>query len=415
MQNFLSTWLAAQGVAPQYLDIATLSIGIASILLVAVVSHYLIQHQLLVAIEKLVAQSKNTWDDLVFEQQVFNRATSLIPLIFIWFLLPYVLAEQSAFLQLLLVLIKIALTFQVARVLSALLNVIKSVYRNMARERYLPLNSAIQVIKLLIYLVASILSISYILDKSPLYLLSGLGALTAVLLLVFQDTIKGLVASIQISANKMVAPGDWIEMPNYGADGDVLEIGLSTVKIQNFDRTITTVPTYALISSSFKNWRGMVASGGRRIKRSIFIDVTSIRFYQSSEIQALTSIHLLSDYLATKQADIQAFHQRHGITAEDVVNQRQLTNVGTFRAYIEAYLKQHPKVHQQMTCMARQLPAVGSGLPIELYFFSNDQDWIKYEGILADIFDHLFAMAPTFALRIFQHPTGSDWRERLDN
>lgn len=412
MENYLSTWLSGQGVAPEYLSLATLSVGTMLILLVAVLSHYLIRHQLMVAIEKVVTRSKNTWDDLILEQGVFNRATSLVPLVLIWFLLPYVIAAESSMLVVFIVLIKVALTYQVARVLSALLNVIKSIYRNMARERYLPLNSAIQVVKLLIYLVATILSVSYILNKSPLYLLSGLGALTAVLLLVFQDTIKGLVASIQISANKMLAPGDWIEMPNYGADGDVLEIGLSTVKVQNFDRTITTIPTYALISSSFKNWRGMLASGGRRIKRSIFVDVTSIRFYQPDEIASLSSIHLIADYLQAKQTDIAMFHKQHGINSEDRVNQRQLTNVGTFRAYIEAYLKQHPKVHQQMTCMARQLPTVGSGLPIELYFFSNDQNWINYEGIMADIFDHLYAMAPTFGLRMFQHPTGSDWRER---
>ncbi|WP_286234075.1 mechanosensitive ion channel family protein [Thalassotalea sediminis] len=412
MQDILSTWLSEQGVSELYLSSMTMVVGIAIMLAIAGIVYYLAKHQLLVAIEKMVIHSKNTWDDLLFEQGVFSRTIAIIPLVAAWFLVPHLFVEDSVFRHFLLVFFHIAITFQVARALSALLNVFKSSYRQVAQNRYIPLNSTIQVIKLLVYLVASILSISFVLDKSPLYLLSGLGALTAVLLLVFQDTIKGLVASIQISANKMLAPGDWIEIPQYGADGDVLEIGLNTVKVQNFDRTITTVPTYALISGSFKNWRGMYVSGGRRIKRSITLDVSSVRFYKPDEIKNLRSVRLIHDYLDEKQKEIDSYHQLRGIAPEDVVNQRQLTNVGTYRAYIENYLKQHEQVHPDMTCMVRQLPATASGLPLELYFFCKDKNWVSYESIQADIFDHLYAMAPIFDIRVFQHPTGQDWRQR---
>lgn len=415
MHSYLSDWISQYGVHKAYLSTTVDLVGSLIIFLLACISYYIAKYKILNALEKWVRHSKNKWDDLLYEHAVFSRAFVLIPLIVIWVAIPHSITKDTLYSHFIIVLIKIAITFQVARTFSALLTVVKAIYQQVAKSKYVPLNAAIQVIKLVFYLVAMILSISYVLDKSPLYLLSGLGALTAVLLLVFQDTIKGLVASIQISANKMVAPGDWIEMPQYGADGDVLEIGLNTVKVQNFDRTITTIPTYSLISNSFRNWRGMMASGGRRIKRCVFVDVSSIRFYNADEIEDLESIHLISDYLKKKKQEITASNEAHGITSEDKYNQRKLTNVGTFRAYIEAYLKQHPNVHNEMTCMVRQLPTQGSGLPVELYFFSNDQNWINYERIQADVFDHIYAIAPVFKLRIFQHPSGSDWRERMDN
>lgn len=412
MLALISSWLTEQGVGSENIALASILTGCVLIFIVCAVAYYLTRHQLLSAIHKLVSHSKNTWDDLIFEHLVFNRIALLIPIILFWFLTPKLLPPESVTLYFLLVIAKIAISYQVARTIGALLNVVKSLYQQTAKEKYLPLNATIQIIKLVVYLVATILAISFILDKSPIYLLSGLGALTAVLLLVFQDTIKGLVASIQISANKMLAPGDWIEIPQYGADGDVLEIGLNTVKVQNFDRTVTTVPTYALISGSFKNWRDMFASGGRRIKRTIIVDISSIAFYTSEDIAKLETIHLLKPYLAQKKEELAQYRQRLSLAETDTVNQRQLTNIGTFRAYIEQYLKQHEKVHHQMTCMVRQLPATATGLPLELYFFSNDQNWINYENIQADIFDHLYAMATIFNIRIFQHPSGNDWRKR---
>lgn len=410
MQAIITSWLTAQGVGAAYIALSSVVIGCMIILLLCSISYYLTKHHVLVIIHKLITASKNTWDDLLFDQQVFSRTALLVPFVLLLFLTPIFINTNSLLATVLITFAKVAICFQIARSISAVLNVINSAYRQTASERYLPLNSTLQVIKLVVYLVATILAISQILDRSPLYLLSGLGALTAVLILVFQDTIKGLVASIQISANKMVAPGDWIELPKYGADGDVIEIGLNTVKVKNFDNTITTVPTYALTSGSFKNWRGMLNSGGRRIKRAIVIDVRSIHFYSQEQINALQSVQLISDYLTSKQQEIS---QESGNTVNSgatTINTRQLTNIGTFRAYITAYLKQHSKVHQTMTCMVRQLPSTEVGLPLELYFFSSDKNWVNYEAIQADIFDHLYAAAPMFDLRIFQHPSGYDWQ-----
>jgi len=411
MSELISTWLNNQGIPVVYLVISTTIVGCLLIFVISALGYYLTKHQLLFFIHKIVTKTRNTWDDALLEYNVFSRFAFLIPLLLLLFLTPILLPAQAMLSTFLIVLAKIALSFQIARSVSAILNVIRSLYQHTARERYLPLSSAIQVIKLVIYLVASILAISFILDKSPIYLLSGLGALTAVLLLVFQDTIKGLVASIQISANKMLAPGDWIEIPNYGADGDVIEIGLNTVKVKNFDNTVTTVPTYALINGSFKNWRGMLNSGGRRIKRTIIIDINSISFYQKEQIENLKKISLLKHYLQKKSDEIISSLPAENLS-DDKVNNRQLTNVGTFRAYIEAYLNNHEKIHHKMTCMVRQLSATEAGLPLEVYCFSKDQNWQNYEGIQADIFDHLFAMAPIFNLRIFQHPTGHDWHRK---
>ena len=411
MNELISTWISNQGIAQGYLAMSTLLVGCLIILIISSIGYYLAKYQVLVFVHKLVMKTKNTWDDLLIEHNVFSRFAFLIPLLLLLFLTPIFLPVGTILSTSLTVLAKIALSFQIARSVSAILNVIRSLYQRKARERYLPLSSTIQVIKLVIYLVATILAISFILDKSPIYLLSGLGALTAVLLLVFQDTIKGLVASIQISANKMVAPGDWIEIPNYGADGDVIDIGLNTVKVKNFDNTVTTVPTYALINGSFKNWRGMLNSGGRRIKRTIILDINSIAFYQNGQIEKLKEISLLKNYLQKKSDEITSSLQANNLPGDNI-NSRQLTNVGTFRAYMEAYLHSHEKIHHNMTCMVRQLAATEAGLPLEVYCFSNDQNWQNYEGIQADIFDHLFAMIPIFNLRVFQHPTGHDWHSK---
>jgi miniconductance mechanosensitive channel len=413
MQVIITSWLTEQGIHAPYISLGSVVIGCLLILIFCSVSFYIAKNYVLALIHKLISTSKNTWDDHLFDHQVFSRISLLVPFVLLLLLTPFFLEAESLLAVVLMVFAKISICFQVARSISAVLNVINSLYQQKASERYLPLNSTLQVIKLVVYLVATILATSLLLDRSPLYLLSGLGALTAVLILVFQDTIKGLVASIQISANKMVAPGDWIELPKYGANGDVIEIGLNTVKVKNFDNTVTTVPTYALTSDSFKNWRGMLNSGGRRIKRAIVIDLSSIKFYNSEQLETLKSVQLIAGYLAEKQIEIrqQATQKVTGnANITDMINTRQLTNVGTFRAYISAYLEQHPKVYHEMTCMVRQLQATEVGLPLELYFFSSDQDWVNYEAIQADIFDHLYAAAPLFHLRVFQHPSGYDWQ-----
>jgi len=414
MKELISAWLTEQGVTAGYLNITTLTISSMIILLLCALSYYFAKNQVLTIVHKIVIASRNEWDDLLIEHQVFARIALLFPLLVLLFLIPHLLPPTNIFSIFLTVAAKVSITFQVARAISALLNTANSIYDQNSAKRHLPINASIQLIKLVVYIVATILAISFVLNKSPVYLLSGLGALTAVLLLIFQDTIKGLVASIQISANRMVAPGDWIEMPKYGADGDVLEIGLNTVKVQNFDHTVTTIPTYALVSESFKNWRGMAISGGRRIKRSIIIDVNSIHFCDQQELDDLNKVALLQTYLAEKRQQLQQSNQQQGVNNEDKVNARNLTNIGTYRAYIDAYLKHHAKVHNNMTCMVRQLPASPTGVPLELYFFTNDTVWANYENIQADIFDHLFAMTEYFNLRIYQQPSGYDWRKSND-
>lgn len=415
MNELISQWLSEQGVSAEYIDIATISVDIGLILLLAAISYYLAKHQLLSLMNKVAVRSKNTIDDALMEHRVLSRLTALLPSLLILFLTPHILGANTFASNLLILFSKVLLTFQIALCISALLNVSRSFYQESAKQRFLPLNAIIQIIKLALSLVTAIIIISLVIDRSPVYLLSGLGALTAVLLLVFQDTIKGLVASIQISANRMVVAGDWVELPKYGADGDVLEIGLSTVKIENFDKTITTVPTYALISDSFKNWRNMYRTGARRIKRTVIIDIGSIDFYSVEKINRLTNSHLLQAYLSDKKQELAINEQSQDDEGESQslvsLNSRQLTNIGTFRAYVTKYLQQNTHIRDDLTCMVRQLTATQTGLPLEIYCFANTTDWLAYEAIQADIFDHLFAIAPQFDLRVFQHPSGHDWQK----
>ena len=273
-----------------------------------------------------------------------------------------------------------------------------------------PIKGYVQVVKIVIYALAVILMIATLIDRSPLILLSGLGAMAAVLMLIFQDTLLSLVASVQLSSNDMVRVGDWIQMPQIGVDGGVVDIALHTVKVQNWDKTITNIPTKRLISDSFRNWRGMTESGGRRIKRSVYLDQQSIRFLTDAEAQALSRFDVLKDYLAAKEAELAEWNARAPGTDRDVVNRRRVTNVGIFRMYVERYLRRQPGIHQGMTLMVRQLDPTSDGLPMEIYCFTNTTEWVAYEGIQSDIFDHLLAILPEFGLRVFQHPSGADLR-----
>jgi miniconductance mechanosensitive channel len=280
-------------------------------------------------------------------------------------------------------------------------------------SRRIPITTFVQVVKLLIVLGAAIYVISIALGKEPWVIFSGLGALTAVILLVFRDTILGFVGGLQLIANDMVRVGDWVEMPKYGADGDVLEITLTTVKVQNWDKTITTIPTYAMITDSFKNWRGMKESGGRRIKRSINIDVNTIKFCTPEMIERFKGIHRLRNYIESKETELREYNKQLDVEDSSLADGRRMTNVGTFRAYLVEYLKQHPLVHKDMTFLVRQLQPGETGLPIEIYVFSTDQVWANYEGIQADIFDHVFAVLPVFELRAFQNLGGNDILESV--
>ncbi len=299
----------------------------------------------------------------------------------------------------------------IALALGALLDIINLVYQRRSDAHLHPIKGYLQVIKIVLYAIATILIIATLIDRSPLILLSGLGAMAAVLMLIFQDTILSLVASVQISSNDIVRVGDWIEMPQLNADGDVIDIALHTVKVQNWDKTITNIPTKRFISDSFKNWRGMQQSGGRRIKRSLYLDQQSVHFLSQDECERLHRFNLLSEYLAEKTQEIQAWNAKLAERGEEPVNTRRITNIGSFRAYVQRYLRSHGGIHQNMTLMVRQLSPTADGLPLEIYCFTNTVEWLTYESIQSDIFDHLLAILPEFGLRVFQHPSGADMRE----
>ena len=304
----------------------------------------------------------------------------------------------------------------IALAIGGLLKVLNTLYQQRPDAHLKPIKGYLQLLQIGIYAIATILIIATLIDRSPLILLSGLGAMAAVLMLIFQDTLLSLVASVQISSNDIIRVGDWVEMPALNADGDVIDIALHTVKVQNWDKTITSIPTKRFISDSFKNWRGMQESGGRRIKRSLYLDQQSVHFLSTEERQRLYRFNLLGEYLTNKRKEIDDWNAQLAEAGQEPVNTRRVTNLGTFRAYVENYLRRHPGIHQGMTLMVRQLAPSAEGLPLEIYCFTNTVAWTSYEGIQADIFDHLLAILPEFGLRVFQNPGGADlreWREAL--
>ena len=376
------------------------------ILLISILFAYilfLVTNQIILrSIAKIFRKTSTKFDDILLEQKVFNKLPYLIPLIFLYSLrdvVPFFKSVDRFLIALIALIILISL--------NALINAINDVYRKSKFAEKLNIKSYAQVVKLIINSVGIIIIAALLAGKSPIYFLSGLGALTAVLILVFKDTILSLVSSVQISSNDLFKIGDWIEAPQFGADGNVIDIALHSVKVQNWDKTICVVPTNQLINSSFKNWRGMSESGGRRIKRSIKINMKSIRFCSDSMIEKFKTIHLLKDYMKEKLKEIEGYNIDKKIDEADEVNRRSLTNVGTFRAYIKFYLKNNAKIHNDMTFLVRQLAPQSDGLPIEIYVFSNDTDWINYEAIQSDIFDHLLAILPEFELEVFQNLTGN--------
>lgn len=354
------------------------------------------------SIAKISRRTSTTFDDILLEQKVFHKLPYLMPLIFLYSLrgvVPFFKTIDRFLIALIALIILISL--------NALINAINDLYKKSRFADKLNIKSYAQVVKLIINSVGIIIIAALLAGKSPIYFLSGLGALTAVLILVFKDTILSLVSSVQISSNDLFKIGDWIEAPQFGADGNVIDIALHSVKVQNWDKTICVVPTNQLINSSFKNWRGMSESGGRRIKRSIKINMKSIRFCSDSMIEKFKTIHLLKDYMEQKLKEIEGHNIDKKIDEADLVNRRSLTNVGTFRAYIKFYLKNNANIHNDMTFLVRQLAPQSDGLPIEIYVFSNDTDWINYESIQSDIFDHLLAILPEFELEVFQNLTGN--------
>lgn len=383
--------------------------SVALLVVGMVVLHLLTRVLLRRIVRTMVDRSRADWDDIVFQVRLPHRAAQVLPLLAAQAALPLLAGVSDRVEAVISRLLTAVMVVVVARAVVAAITAAQLVYDRSAVAATRPIKSYAQLAKVLVYLTAGIIVVAHLAGQTPWYLLSGLGAMTAVILLIFRDTLLSLVASVQIGNNDLLRVGDWIEMPQFEADGDVVDIALYTVKVQNWDKTITVVPTHKFLDHSFKNWRGMFDTGGRRIKRSININLGSIRFLTDEEVEGFKRFSLLRPYLEEKQ-DLLRRSRAALADGEDVaVNARRLTNLGTLRAYITAYLRQHPQIRQDLTFLVRQLAPTAEGVPLEIYVFSADTRWSVYEGIQADIFDHILAMMPEFDLRVYQRPSGRDF------
>ena len=375
--------------------------------IVSVLAYVIVRKILLKLLRVIILRSRSKWDDLLIEHKLIEKLAIIVPAL-VLYSLSDMLAQGQIWLK------RFAfcmIVYGVLRTIDKLLSVINELYKKTEASKTRSIKGFLQILKIIIYAVGVIVIISILMDRSPALLLGGIGAASAVLLLIFQNTILGFVASIQLTENDMIRIGDWIEMPSHNADGDVVEISLHTVKVVNWDKTVTTIPTQAMINESFKNWRNMFELGGRRIKRCIYIDMSSVRFCDEEMLTRYQKIQYIRQYLEDKTREIQTYNKENNIDYSSLVNGRRLTNLGTFRAYLKAYLENHSKVHRDLIMTVRHLAPTEHGLPIEIYAFTNTTKWLEYESIQADIFDHIFAIVPEFDLRIFQTPTGHDFKQ----
>ena len=400
-----------------------IAVAVAGLVAVAWVANWAASRILTGTVRRVASRTRSTWDDRLIERKFFARMAHVVPALVIYAGIGPALglagvdvaaADAGAAAVLWIAVQRVCLTFVVfvaARSFKGFLDAVNDIYNDSyAQAKSRPVKGYLQVLSLVAYLAAAIVAAALLAGRSPVVFLSGLGALTAVLMLVFKDTILSLAASVQIMSNDMVRIGDWVSMPQANSDGDVVDVALHTVKVQNWDKTISTIPTHKFISESFKNWRGMSESGGRRIKRSLRIDMNSVRFLTEQEVAALSRREVLRDYMREKQSELDRHNAgRADADAETEPELRRMTNLGTFRAYVHRYLEAHPATHKDMTLLVRQLAPGPEGVPIEIYCFSNDTAWANYEAFQADVFDHLIAVLPEFGLKVFQRPTGQDF------
>ena len=382
------------------------SLAILGVLaVISLLAFYITEKIILNLLTRMFRKTSTDLDDILVNRNVFNRLAYLVPAL-IFYNFAYAAPQFTEIIQ------RASLSLMALSgllVINAFLSALSDIYEKTKYSERMHIKSYIQITKLIVNILGVVVIVAILIDKNVAWLLSGLGAMTAVLLLIFKDTILSLVASLQISSNDLFKIGDWIEAPQFGADGDVIDIALHAVKIQNWDKTISIIPTHKLIDSAFRNWRGMSESGGRRIKRSLFIDMNSIRLCTEELLEKFTHFELLKDYIEQKTKEVADHNKSNSINTAELINGRRLTNVGTFRAYIEAYLRNNSKIHPEMTFLIRQLEPTARGLPIQIYVFTNDTDWVRYEGIQADIFDHFLAIIPEFRLKVFQSPTRKDF------
>lgn len=388
MNPTILNWLNSYGITFQNREWLYWLIAAASIALVAYVADVIFRRGIIPVVKKVIASTKASWDDVLFNSTLLTDLSRLVTPILIAALMPLFFSENNITLEFLLKINTIYLIVLIAKSLCTFLSALYELSNQQDNLKNQPIKGVYQMLKIVVICIALIIIVSILIDKNPSYILTALGASAAVLMLVFKDTILGLVAGVQLSANDMLRPGDWITMSKYGADGDVIEVTLTTVKVQNWDKTITTIPPYALVSDSFQNWRGMRESGGRRVKRSVYLDMRSITFCTEEQMAEFTSRGWLE-----------------GLNREDEF----VVNLHVFRNYLEKFLRQHSRVNQNMMIMVRQLQPTAQGLPLELYFFSDGTDWVPYEHLQSEIFEHVFAVLPTFGLRVFQSPMGIDF------
>ena len=388
MNPTILSWLNSLGITLYSREWIYWLASALAITLVVYIADVISRRGIIPLVKKIIIKTKSSWDDILFNNTLLTDLTRLVSPILIAVLMPLFFASGNHALEFLLKVNTIYLIAMITKLLCTFLSSLYELSNQQDRLKNHPLKGVYQMLKIVVICVALIIIVSILIDKNPGYILTALGASAAVLMLVFKDTILGLVAGVQLSANDMLRPGDWISMPKYGADGDVIEVTLTTVKVQNWDKTITTIPPYSLVSDSFQNWRGMRESGGRRVKRSIYIDMRSITFCTEEQMAEFSQRGWLE-----------------GIERED----KFVVNLHVFRNYLEDFLRHHHRVNQEMIIMVRQLQPTAQGLPLELYFFSDGTDWIPYEHLQSEIFEHVFAVMPTFGLRVFQSPMGIDF------
>jgi len=389
-----------------YARLTAIMVTIVALFVVAMIVHWITKILTVKIIHRLVEKSKTDWDDYLLKRNVFQSMSHLTSALVFYYSSNF--SEIPEVTRILTIFTNIYFVVIFIKVISGVLKASNDIYLTTPYASTRSIKGYIQLVMILVYFIAGIFIIGIIFDKSPIYLLGGLSAIAAVLLLVFKDTILGLVASIQLSANKMLKPGDWIEMPKHNANGTVIDISLNTVKVQNFDKTISTIPTYSLVADSFLNWSGMEESEGRRIKRSINIDMKSVQFCDEEMLEQFKKLRLIQSYISDRQKEITDHNKKLGIEDESYPNGRRQTNLGIFRKYLEEYLKNNPHTNNNMTLLVRHLQPTETGLPVEIYMFSKNKDWVDYESIQADIFDHILAIIPEFKLRVFQAPSGND-------
>lgn len=404
----LKEWLMQLGLAEKNAILTASITAFLAVLLFSWLVYVVVSRIMIHFLEKIADHTRITWDNILLDQKVFKRLAHLIPAIIIYYGVILAMPDFPAAIKVIQTAAYLYMVLAATMATEALVNGFQAIYNTLPVSKDRSIKGLIQVIKIFIYILGFGIVLSIILQKNLTSFFAGMGAMAAVIMLIFKDTILGFVAGVQLSANDMVRLGDWIEMPGRNTDGNVIDITLNTIKVRNWDQTISTIPPYALITESFTNWRGMEESGGRRIKRSVSIDMKSIHFLSSEEIDRLKKIQIIRRYIETREQEIEQYNKDRGVDVSMPVNGRRLTNLGIFRKYLEEYLKRHPEIHNDMTFLVRHLQPTDKGLPIEIYVFCKDQRWVYYESIQADIFDHIMAVIPQFGLRVFQSPTGND-------